>query len=464
MAEYGGGIQLRNCIATLREVDFRNNGSGVSGGAVYADNSDLTYTTGTLEGNHSGSTGGALYLRHSTATLRNLVAINNASGASGGAIYQYGGDVDLGFSTLAANTGAGATVFAQSAVSTDTHHSIIVDSNQYGLYVSTSTSVSSRHNLFYDNQSAASLPSSLSSTSDHVLSAANFVAYDPISIDTYDLHLRWDSPAIDAGDSAFSDPDGTVADIGAFAGSYAPVDFDIAYEDADSDGMADLWEDQNGLDSSLDDSASDLDGDGLTNEEEFLAGSSPSVLDSDEDGVEDADEVDDGTDPADPGEYRPTANAGLDSVGFSLRHSQTNRVGFPPIPMEIPSPTSGHSMHCLVARRSAILTCQTPPAASHPSLQTLQGYTSFNCQSAMAHPPPRPTWWRLRYPETFWFLKIMPRWRRPSQPSQRGTPLRWEREISPLKSTWMAKTSPSKARGEIIPGFLALAPSPLSRP
>jgi hypothetical protein len=314
VAEYGGGLYLYNCVATLNSVDFIDNGSGISGGAVYSDAADLTYTGGTLQGNHAGSTGGGIYVRHSTATLRNLVAVDNASGASGGGIYQYGGDVDVGFSTFAANTGTGATIFAQSAVSTNTHHTILMDSNQYGLYVSTSTTVASSHNLFFGNKSAASLPSSLSNTSDHVLGDPKFVEYDITSLYTYDLRLRWDSPAIDAGDSTWSDPDGTVVDIGAFAGPDAPADFDAGYEDTDSDGMADLWEDRGGLNSGIDDSTDDLDGDGLTNEEEFLAGTHPGTADSDADGVEDADEVDDGTDPAEPGEYRPTANAGMDTM------------------------------------------------------------------------------------------------------------------------------------------------------
>lgn len=45
--------------------------------------------------------------------------------------------------------------------------------------------------------------------------------------------------------------------------------------DADSDGMPDVWEQANGLDPNVDDSAGDVDGDGYTNLEEFLNGTSP---------------------------------------------------------------------------------------------------------------------------------------------------------------------------------------------
>ena len=70
--------------------------------------------------------------------------------------------------------------------------------------------------------------------------------------------------------------------------------------DSDGDGMANAWEGQYGLDpTDPSDAALDPDGDGLSNLEEFQAGSNPLLVDTDEDGLTDAEEVNTyGTDPA----------------------------------------------------------------------------------------------------------------------------------------------------------------------
>jgi hypothetical protein len=46
----------------------------------------------------------------------------------------------------------------------------------------------------------------------------------------------------------------------------------ISYDDRDADGMPDAWEEQNGLDTGVNDADDDLDGDGCSNLQEFFAG------------------------------------------------------------------------------------------------------------------------------------------------------------------------------------------------
>jgi len=72
-------------------------------------------------------------------------------------------------------------------------------------------------------------------------------------------------------------------------------------QDSDNDGMPDGWEQENGLDpTDPSDANQDNDGDGLSNQEEFGDGSNPTDpndADSDDDGLSDSEENDMGTDP-----------------------------------------------------------------------------------------------------------------------------------------------------------------------
>lgn len=68
--------------------------------------------------------------------------------------------------------------------------------------------------------------------------------------------------------------------------------------DTDEDGMPDFYENTNGLDPNVDDAGDDLDGDGLTNLEEFQGGTNPQDDDTDSDGLTDGAELNEhSTDP-----------------------------------------------------------------------------------------------------------------------------------------------------------------------
>ena len=83
--------------------------------------------------------------------------------------------------------------------------------------------------------------------------------------------------------------------------------------DTDGDGIDNDWETAFGLDS-LDpnDATQDLDSDGLSNADEYRAGTLPQNPDTDGDGDSDGQETQDGLNPLDPADSRPVANAGPD--------------------------------------------------------------------------------------------------------------------------------------------------------
>ncbi len=99
--------------------------------------------------------------------------------------------------------------------------------------------------------------------------------------------------------------------VGTGSSSIRNVHFDnfsarLVHFDADNDQLPDLWETAHGLDpDDPGDADVSSDGDTLTNLEEFLLGTDPTLADTDGDGINDDDEVASGTDPLDPNSPAP---------------------------------------------------------------------------------------------------------------------------------------------------------------
>jgi hypothetical protein len=114
-----------------------------------------------------------------------------------------------------------------------------------------------------------------------------------------------ESPSITfVGSSRFGATGGLFPDSpdGGLAQRYGAGTFSFTAEDSDQDGMPDVWEDQFGLNKNnpADANEDTLDMDGLDNLEEFQIGTDPTDADSDDDNLEDGQEVNvTGTDPND---------------------------------------------------------------------------------------------------------------------------------------------------------------------
>ncbi len=99
---------------------------------------------------------------------------------------------------------------------------------------------------------------------------------------------------------------------------------DPADPDSDGDLMLDGWEVENELDPNVNDAGGDLDGDGLSNGDEYGLGTKANDPDTDDDGMEDGWEVVNGFDPTDP------ADATVDTDGDGLLNVEEAAFGSDP--------------------------------------------------------------------------------------------------------------------------------------
>ena len=102
---------------------------------------------------------------------------------------------------------------------------------------------------------------------------------------------------------------------------------DISDADDDNDGQPDSYETTYGLDPlDASDASSDLDGDGLTNVEEYNYQTNPLSTDTDDDGVNDNEEIEAGLNPADVAPYIVTTSGELRDALISAFRMQVPHV------------------------------------------------------------------------------------------------------------------------------------------
>ena len=321
LGDSGGALYLRSCTSTFEDVSITDSIADAQGGGAYVHGGELSWTRGRIARNRSAGSGGLFFTSSTNASIGNVVFDRNRSlnTVSASAIRAVSSSVVYtSHNTYVSNLG-GDVLYASAGTDVTVLHSAFAGNEGCALFDQTTSSpyaMDARRNGFYLNECDAD-PVVFASGTHAVKADPRFVAWDPTTNgDTDDYRLRQDSPLIDKGFD--TDPDGTPGDYGAYGGGFPADDFDRFYADVDGDGLADGWEIENGLVAAVDNAAGDEDGDGLTNLEEHDLGTDPNAIDTDQDGISDADEVANYEDPLDPFDHAPTVDAGDDLDGETV--------------------------------------------------------------------------------------------------------------------------------------------------
>jgi hypothetical protein len=233
---YQGALQMEECRI---EANALHQSTGTRGGGVYLEGGSLRYQGGHLSRNGQAEEGGALFARAATVQLEALRIERNAA-RTGGAlallegtalsmrgslvhgnlathlgsgIYALGSMAEVVNVTFDANQGSGGCIVTQNASAPWTlRNDLFVSHDSIALFFF-STPVDLDYNLYWNNQGGDVQGAPLGP---HALQT------DPLYANAaaHDFAPGLHSPALDSGDPAVQDGDGSRSDRGAFGGPH----------------------------------------------------------------------------------------------------------------------------------------------------------------------------------------------------------------------------------------------------
>ncbi len=274
----GGGIGNGGTLTVIGST-LSDNSAGNDGGGIDDYSGTLTMTSCMLSGNSAGNDGGGIHSRYSTLTVSNSTLSGNSAGNDGGGIHVYNGTLAISGSTLSGNSAAknGGGVFDWSStltISGSTLAGNLAESDGGGVYnwsstatvacstISGNAAVSRGGGIHSDSYSTLTATNSIVALNEASLNADisgapgsgsgfNLIGVDPSFVrnpsdggdgwgddpdtpdvdesdnDDYgDLHLRVDSPGVDAGDNSLLPADEFDLDNDGDTAELLPVDFD----------------------------------------------------------------------------------------------------------------------------------------------------------------------------------------------------------------------------------------------
>ena len=249
--ENGGGIYCVNSNLVVSNSKIINNraapvwsfGEGFGGG-VYSNNSNILIDSCEISHNIMSHGGGGVYSLNSEILIKNSVIYDNHAedfaiygNSSGGGVFVDGGQAQIVNNTISFNSNQGYMNSGGGITITNCEDFLIENTNITnnsaeiggGIYFGSGCSgckvkYSDFHDNFQVNFGGSSIPQGLG-----IITTTNYngdpcdafynIFLDPLFVNAGngDFHLQTNSPCIDAGDPTFPpDPDGTIADIGAF--------------------------------------------------------------------------------------------------------------------------------------------------------------------------------------------------------------------------------------------------------
>ena len=221
---YGGGVFFGDSVPDIWSVWLVDNYSDVGGGAYVSSSSTVDARYLWVDGNWA-SSGGGLTSAGST-TLSNSILIDNGSSGTGSAVGGAGADVDggsiaLNYVDMCSNEGV-ASLYLKSGGSATVWNTILFD-NDTGYMVDgeAGTSLAQTYSLVYGGGSGEYGASYTDPTGSYGNLSADpyFSAWsDDDDSSGDDMTLSSRSSAVDAGDPAEADADGSSADMGAYGG------------------------------------------------------------------------------------------------------------------------------------------------------------------------------------------------------------------------------------------------------
>ena len=235
----GGGVCARNSAVTMSGNVVTSNTGYMNGAGIYAYMSSLSLYGDTISSNSCSSNGGGVMTERSSFSSGRAVVTGNSAGTGAG-IYHKAASFDMANTLVASNTASmiGGGVYADSLWGDIESNTLDGNSSLYAggnMMLNNSQGCLVRGNNFTGSTPSgfhATTPENVTytynnaygNTGDDVLGITpdgTNISADPLYVNLpgADYHLALYSPGIDRGDpGAGTDPDGSRADIGVFAG------------------------------------------------------------------------------------------------------------------------------------------------------------------------------------------------------------------------------------------------------